>query len=488
MVSESAEWSVRRGLLTLAGATVGTAIVSEVLVDAVDPVTLQFGWTELFVGVILIPIVGNAAENWAAVRAAWRNHVDLTLGITAGSSTQIPLFVAPVLIFASLALGRPMTLVFEPLELMVLALSTAIFAYVSLDGESHWLEGVLLLALYLMTAAVFFLDPVGTLPAGSSFAAGVVSRVRQWASATCTLDAAARGPVQPGAAGVLACARRPCPGHARASTACRPRTDLLELFYRPLEPSDLLQAGWTALSADAQRHGAAAPGPLPDLPRMRTPRFRASPARTQPMSPALPPTYTPAMAAAAVQGGMADSLHEQHTHYLSPAIMQRFLSTVGGGQQGVGLGIQIGGDPPGLDHQGGPRRARPRSPASRQGDVIVGADGKDLSTADAPTLGTALSGPQGAAISLSIDRGNGPQTIDVTRGSYYFPPLESRMLPDGVGYLRLSDFVISGTTLPNGTELLSDLDRRLDDLDAQGRAESHPRPAQQRRWQRPDRR
>jgi Ca2+:H+ antiporter len=161
-VSEAATWSVRRGLLTLAGATVGTALVSEALVNAVDAVTRQFGWTELFVGVILIPIVGNAAENWAAVRAAWHNKVDLTLGITAGSSTQIPLFVAPVLIFASLGLGRPMTLVFEPLELMVLALSTAIFAYISLDGESHWLEGVLLLALYLMTAAVFFLDPVGT--------------------------------------------------------------------------------------------------------------------------------------------------------------------------------------------------------------------------------------------------------------------------------------------------------------------------------------
>jgi Ca2+:H+ antiporter len=161
-IAERATWSLRRGLLTLAGATVGTALVSEALVNAVDPVTRQFGWTELFVGVILIPIVGNAAENWAAVRAAWHDKVDLTLGITAGSSTQIPLFVAPVLIFASLALGQPMTLVFEPLELMVLALSTAIFAYISLDGESHWLEGVLLLALYLMTAAVFFLDPVGT--------------------------------------------------------------------------------------------------------------------------------------------------------------------------------------------------------------------------------------------------------------------------------------------------------------------------------------
>jgi Ca2+:H+ antiporter len=160
---EPPEWSLARGLLTLAGATVGTAIVSESLVGAVEPVTRQLGWTELFVGVILVPIVGNAAENWAAVRAAWRNHVDLTLGITAGSSTQIPLFVAPVLILASLAIGQPMTLVFEPLELMVLALSTAIFAYISLDGESHWLEGVLLLALYLMTAAVFFLDPA---PAG----------------------------------------------------------------------------------------------------------------------------------------------------------------------------------------------------------------------------------------------------------------------------------------------------------------------------------
>jgi Ca2+:H+ antiporter len=152
-----AAWSVRRGLLALAGATVGTAIVSEVLVQAVTPVTVQLGWTELFLGVILIPIVGNAAENWAAVRAAWRNHVDLTLGIVSGSSTQIPLFVTPVLILISLTLGRPMTLVFEPLELLVLALTTAISAYIALDGESHWLEGVLLLALYLMTAAVFFL-------------------------------------------------------------------------------------------------------------------------------------------------------------------------------------------------------------------------------------------------------------------------------------------------------------------------------------------
>jgi Ca2+:H+ antiporter len=156
----SAEWSVRRGLLVLLAATVGTAVVSDALVNAVTPVTSQLGWTELFLGVIVIPIVGNAAENWAAVRAAYRNHVDLTLGITAGSSTQIPLFVTPVLILVSLAIGKPMTLIFQPLELLVLGLSTAISAYIALDGESHWLEGVLLLALYLMTATVFFLDPV----------------------------------------------------------------------------------------------------------------------------------------------------------------------------------------------------------------------------------------------------------------------------------------------------------------------------------------
>ncbi len=157
---EAPGWSIRRGLLVLGGATVATAIVSDVLVEAVEPVTLQLGWTELFVGVILVPIVGNAAENWAAVRAAWRNRVELTLGIAAGSSTQIPLFVTPVLILASLVIGQPMSLVFEPIELVVLALSTAIFAYIALDGESHWLEGVLLLALYLMAAALFFLDPV----------------------------------------------------------------------------------------------------------------------------------------------------------------------------------------------------------------------------------------------------------------------------------------------------------------------------------------
>jgi C-terminal peptidase prc len=104
----------------------------------------------------------------------------------------------------------------------------------------------------------------------------------------------------------------------------------------------------------------------------------------------------------------------------------------------------------------------------RPGDVIVGADGKDLSGADTPSLAASLGGPAGSILSLTIDRGDGPQSLEITRGPFYFPPLDSRILPDGVGYLRLSDFVISGTTLVNGSEVLADLDRRLDELDAQG--------------------
>jgi Ca2+:H+ antiporter len=153
-------WSVRRAILVLTGATVGAAVASELLVDAVHPVTEQLGWSEFFVGVIVVALVGNAAEHFSAVQFAWRNRPEVTLAITTGSSMQLALFVAPVLVLLSPALGHPMDLVFVPLELAILGLTTAIFAYICLDGESNWLEGVQLLAIYLMAAFAFFFLPV----------------------------------------------------------------------------------------------------------------------------------------------------------------------------------------------------------------------------------------------------------------------------------------------------------------------------------------
>jgi Ca2+/H+ antiporter len=109
-------------------------------------------------------IIGNAAEEYSAVLMAWRNRLNVSLGIAAGAGTQIALFVAPVLVFLSFALGHPMALVFTPLELVILGLATALFGYISLDGESNWLEGVQLLAIYLMAGLAFFFVPLHEAP------------------------------------------------------------------------------------------------------------------------------------------------------------------------------------------------------------------------------------------------------------------------------------------------------------------------------------
>ena len=243
--------------------------------------------------------------------------------------------------------------------------------------------------------------------------------------------------------------------------------DLLDLFYRPLDPHDLLQAGWSALGTDAGRRGANAPGPLPDLPSDPDAAFTTFAGAYTNYIASLPPSFTAAMAAASIEAGMADSVHEQHTHYLPPSTMQRFLSTVGGGDEAIGLGVRLSGNPPGLITGVAP--GGPAANAGLQaGDVIVAVDGKNVANSDTPSMAGALVGPRGSTLTLTVDRADGQQTFTVTRGPYYFPPLDSNLLPGGVGYVRLSDFVISGTRLPNGTEVLSDLDRRLDELDAQG--------------------
>lgn len=154
--SEGKPWSVPVALAVLLGATAFVAYESELLVHSVEAVSEQFGLSEIFVGLIIVPVIGNAAEHAAAVMVARKGKLDLSLGIALGSSTQIALLVAPVLVFAGLFLGQPMNLVFTSFEVAALAVATVITAIITLDGESHWFEGVQLLALYAMVAVASF--------------------------------------------------------------------------------------------------------------------------------------------------------------------------------------------------------------------------------------------------------------------------------------------------------------------------------------------
>jgi len=151
--------SRKRALLSMALATGLIAYLSEMLVSQIDAVTKTLGWTELFVGVIVVAIVGNAAEHSSAVMMARRDKMDLAFTIAVGSSTQIALFVAPVLVFVSFAMGRPMTLVFNAFEIVAVTLSVLVVEIISSDGETNWFEGAQLLALYLMLGVAFYFVP-----------------------------------------------------------------------------------------------------------------------------------------------------------------------------------------------------------------------------------------------------------------------------------------------------------------------------------------
>jgi Ca2+:H+ antiporter len=148
--------SAGKAVVILLAATICVAWLSQILVSAVEPVVESLGITEFFLGVIIIPLVGNVAEHLVAVQAAWKNEMDLSLAISVGSSMQIALLVAPLLVFVSLALGNPLTLIFNQFELLALGAAVGIAALVSLDGESNWLEGAQLLAVYFIVALAFF--------------------------------------------------------------------------------------------------------------------------------------------------------------------------------------------------------------------------------------------------------------------------------------------------------------------------------------------
>ncbi len=150
------KWSTKYALGLLAGSTVLVALMSEFLVGALEPTVEEFGLSKLFVGLIVVPIVGNAAEHSSAIFLAAKNKMDISIEIAIGSSTQIALFVAPMLVFASLAVGKPMDLIFSSFEIAAVAFSSAILGFIALDGRSNWLEGAQLLAAYVIMAISFF--------------------------------------------------------------------------------------------------------------------------------------------------------------------------------------------------------------------------------------------------------------------------------------------------------------------------------------------
>jgi Ca2+:H+ antiporter len=155
----AAGWSVTKSLLVLIVATCLVALMSEFLVGAVEAARSALGLTEVFVGVILIAVIGNAAEHSTAVMMAMKNKMGISLGIAVGSSLQIALFVAPVLVFASYFFGRPMDLEFTLPEVVSVIAAVHLIFQISGDGETNWLEGVQLLSVYLILGILFFYLP-----------------------------------------------------------------------------------------------------------------------------------------------------------------------------------------------------------------------------------------------------------------------------------------------------------------------------------------
>ncbi len=154
-----ARWSVGKSVLVLLVATIAVAGISELLVGSIEPLVASLGWTQLFIGVIFVAIIGNAAEHTSAIVMALKNKMNLALQVAIGSTTQIAMLVVPILVFASLLVGNPMSLIFGPFELIAIILAVLISSLVVEDGESNWLEGVQLLLAYAIMGIVFFFHP-----------------------------------------------------------------------------------------------------------------------------------------------------------------------------------------------------------------------------------------------------------------------------------------------------------------------------------------
>ncbi|HEX2092583.1 MAG TPA: calcium/proton exchanger [Longimicrobiaceae bacterium] len=160
--AHAAHGSLGRAVGMLVAATVGVAVMAEFLVAAASETAERLGWSQVFVGVIVVAIIGNAAEHSTAIIMAAKNKMDAAINIAVGSSIQVALFVAPLLVFLSYAIGGsgPMDLIFTPLEVLAVAVCVGIMAFCGTDGESHWMEGVQLLAVYVILGIAFYFLPV----------------------------------------------------------------------------------------------------------------------------------------------------------------------------------------------------------------------------------------------------------------------------------------------------------------------------------------
>ncbi|MFT8319874.1 MAG: calcium/proton exchanger [Bacillus sp. (in: firmicutes)] len=154
---EIPEWSVKKSIAVLAIATIAVAYVSENLVHTFEVVAESFGWTELFIGIIIVAIVGNAAEHASAVLMAFKNKMDIAVEIAIGSTLQVAMFVAPLLVLISLFFPTSLSLVFSLPELVSMAASVLLMVIISNDGETNWFEGATLLAAYFIMGIGFYL-------------------------------------------------------------------------------------------------------------------------------------------------------------------------------------------------------------------------------------------------------------------------------------------------------------------------------------------
>ncbi len=154
-----AKWSVKKSVSVLLSSTVAVAVMSEILVGSIEPLAESLGWTELFIGMIFVAIIGNAAEHVSAITIAIKNRMDLSLQIAIGSTTQIAMFVVPVLVFTSYFFETPMNLIFTTFELACIVSAVLMVKSIIEDGKSNWFEGLQLLGTYGIMIVVSFLHP-----------------------------------------------------------------------------------------------------------------------------------------------------------------------------------------------------------------------------------------------------------------------------------------------------------------------------------------